>query len=72
MFDRATSTYKDGMYAARGTIEMISDSGERSLEDHEWSLDVTSHVDEELHYSLCNHLFEGIVLRVQEMERRSA
>lgn len=62
MFDRATSTYKDGIYAARGTIEMISDSGERSLEDHEWSLDVTSHVDEELHYSLCNHLFEGIVV----------
>ncbi|KAI4664955.1 uncharacterized protein J4E79_003254 [Alternaria viburni] len=50
------------MYAARGTIEMISGSGERSFEDHEWLLDVTSDVDEELHYSLCNHLFEGVVI----------
>ena len=62
IFDRQTSTYKDATYAARGSVEMISGSGERSFEDHEWLLDVTGDVDDELHYSLCNHLFTGIVI----------
>jgi hypothetical protein len=62
IFDRPTSTYKEAMYAARGTTETISGSGERGLEHHDWLLDVTSHVDEELHDAICSHIFEGIVI----------
>jgi hypothetical protein len=62
IFNRATGMYKDAMYAAQGTIKTVSSFGKLHLQHHDWLLDITSHVDEELHYALCNHMFEGIVV----------
>lgn len=45
-----------------GAIELNSSPGQPRLEYHDWPLDVTGQVDEDLHHALCNHIFEGIVV----------